>query len=38
MKISHIARSSLIIAFFFGIDKILGLVRQMMFSRLFTPG
>lgn len=38
MKISHIARSSLIIAFFFGIDKILGLVRQMLFSRLFLPG
>src|SRR5512139_920840 len=36
MKISHIARSSLIIAFFFGIDKVLGLVRQMLFSRLFT--
>ena len=36
MKLSHIARSSLIIAFFFGIDKVFGLVRQMLFSRLFN--
>ncbi len=35
MKLSRIARASLIIAFFFGIDKILGLVRQVLFSRLF---
>lgn len=37
MKLSHIARSSLIIAFFFGIDKAFGLVRQVLFSRTFTP-
>jgi len=33
---SHIARSSLIIAVFFGIDKILGLARQVLFNRLFS--
>lgn len=32
---SRIARASLIIAFFFGIDKILGLVRQILFNRYF---
>ncbi len=37
MKLSHIARSSLIIAFFFGIDKVFGLARQVLFSRLFSP-
>ncbi len=33
---TRIARASLIIAIFFGFDKILGLVRQVLFSRLFT--
>ena len=33
---SHIARSSLIIAFFFGIDKILGFARQVLFNRQFS--
>jgi len=32
---NHIARSSLIIAFFFGIDKILGFVRQLIVARQF---
>jgi putative peptidoglycan lipid II flippase len=32
---SHIARSSLIIAFFFGIDKILAFVRQIFIARQF---
>jgi len=32
---SRIARASLIIAFFFGVDKILGLVRQVLFNRQF---
>ena len=32
---SRIARASLIIAFFFGIDKILGLARQILFNRYF---
>jgi putative peptidoglycan lipid II flippase len=32
---SRIARSSLIIAFFFGIDKILGLLRAVLFNRTF---
>ncbi|HEY62148.1 MAG TPA: murein biosynthesis integral membrane protein MurJ [Anaerolineae bacterium] len=31
----HIARSSLIIAFFFGIDKVLGLVRQILIAHEF---
>jgi putative peptidoglycan lipid II flippase len=35
--LSHIARSSLIIAVFFGIDKVLGFVRQALFSFQFTP-
>ena len=34
---SRIARASLIIAFFFGIDKILGLLRQILFNRQFGP-
>ncbi|MCU0486976.1 MAG: murein biosynthesis integral membrane protein MurJ, partial [Anaerolineales bacterium] len=38
MKLSHIARSSLIIAFFFAIDKVFGLARQVLFSRTFSPG
>jgi putative peptidoglycan lipid II flippase len=33
---SHIARSSLIIAVFFGIDKILGFTRQVLFNRQFS--
>jgi putative peptidoglycan lipid II flippase len=32
---SRIARASLIIAFFFGVDKILGLLRQVLFNRQF---
>jgi putative peptidoglycan lipid II flippase len=35
---SRIARASLIVAFFFGIDKILGLLRQVMFNRTFETG
>lgn len=34
---THIARSSLIIAVFFGLDKILGFLRQVLFNRQFTP-
>jgi len=34
---SRIAKASLIIAFFFGIDKVLGLVRQVLFNRAFGP-
>jgi putative peptidoglycan lipid II flippase len=33
---NRIARASLIIAFFFGIDKILGLLRQVLFNRTFV--
>jgi len=33
---SHIARSSLIIAIFFGLDKVLGLLRQILFNRQFS--
>jgi putative peptidoglycan lipid II flippase len=33
---SHIARSSLIIAVFFGLDKILGFARQVMVARQFA--
>ncbi len=33
---SHIARSSLIIAVFFGLDKILGFLRQVFFNRQFS--
>jgi putative peptidoglycan lipid II flippase len=32
---SHIFRSSLILAFFFGVDKILGLARQILVAREF---
>src|SRR3972149_9982462 len=32
---TRISRASLIIAFFFGIDKILGLARQVLFNRHF---
>lgn len=32
---THIARSSLIIAFFFGLDKILGFIRQVLIARQF---
>jgi putative peptidoglycan lipid II flippase len=32
---TRIARASLIIAFFFGVDKILGLLRQILFNRQF---
>jgi putative peptidoglycan lipid II flippase len=32
---SRIARASLLIAFFFGVDKILGLLRQVLFNRQF---
>lgn len=34
-KISHVARSSLLIAIFFFIDKLLGLVRQVIIGRQF---
>lgn len=37
MKLSHIARSTLIIAFFFTLDKGLGLLRARMFNIQFTP-
>ena len=33
---TRIARASLIIAFFFGVDKILGLLRQILFNRQFN--
>lgn len=32
---TRIARASLIIAFFFGVDKVLGLLRQILFNRQF---
>ena len=32
---THIARSSLIIAVFFGIDKVLGFIRQVLIARQF---
>ena len=32
---SHIARSSLIIAVFFGVDKVLGFLRSVLFNRQF---
>jgi putative peptidoglycan lipid II flippase len=35
IKVSHVARSSLIVAVFFGIDKLLGLVRQIIIGRQF---
>jgi len=34
---SRISRASLIIAVFFGLDKILGLLRVVLFNRQFTP-
>lgn len=34
---TRIARASLIIAFFFAIDKVLGLTRQILFNRHFSP-
>jgi putative peptidoglycan lipid II flippase len=33
---SHIARSSLIIAVFFGVDKVLGFLRSILFNRQFS--
>ena len=35
-RINHIARSTLIIAVFFGIDKIFGFVRQVLIAREFA--
>ena len=32
---THVARSSLIIAFFFGVDKVFGFARQILVARLF---
>jgi putative peptidoglycan lipid II flippase len=34
---SRIARASLIMAVFFGLDKILGLFRAVLFNRIFSP-
>jgi putative peptidoglycan lipid II flippase len=34
-KVTHVARSSLIVAVFFGIDKLLGMVRQIVIGRQF---
>ncbi len=34
-RLSHVARSSLLIAVFFGIDKLLGLFRQIVIGRQF---
>ncbi len=34
-RISHVARSSLLIAVFFGVDKLLGLFRQVIIGRQF---
>ena len=34
---SRIAKSSLIIAVFFAIDKVFGLLRQVLFNRTFGP-
>ncbi len=34
---SRISRASLLIAFFFAIDKVIGFVRQALFSRVFSP-
>lgn len=36
--ISHVARSSLLIAVFFGLDKLLGLFRQVVIGRQFGVG
>jgi putative peptidoglycan lipid II flippase len=35
IKASHVARSTLIVAIFFGIDKLLGLLRQIVIGRQF---
>jgi putative peptidoglycan lipid II flippase len=35
LRLSHVARTSLMIAFFFGIDKALGLLRQVVIGRQF---
>lgn len=37
-RLSHVARSTLLIAVFFGLDKILGLVRQVIIGRQFGVG
>jgi putative peptidoglycan lipid II flippase len=37
-RLTHVARSSLLIALFFGIDKLLGLVRQIVVGRQFGVG
>jgi putative peptidoglycan lipid II flippase len=33
--LTHIARASLMVAFFFGIDKVLGFIRQVLIARQF---
>ena len=33
---THIARSSLIIAIFFALDKVLGFLRQVLIARQFS--
>jgi len=33
---NHVARSSLIVAFFFGVDKLLGFARQLIITRQFS--
>ncbi len=38
VRLTHVARSSLLIALFFGIDKLLGLVRQVVVGRQFGVG
>ncbi len=38
IKLSHVARSSLLVALFFGIDKVLGLFRQVVIGRQFGVG
>lgn len=35
MRLSHVSRSSLIIAFFFGIDKVFAFARQIIQARIF---
>lgn len=35
MRLSHVSRSSLIIAFFFGIDKVFAFARQLIQARIF---
>jgi putative peptidoglycan lipid II flippase len=34
---TRISRATLLIAIFFGFDKVIGFVRQALFSRVFTP-